>query len=193
MCPRNGNKGIQILDVFIGLNFLIEYFMQFFVICAFVLLLVANKAGSSSAVTGAKHFSTPMHEIAQSSLYLTVNEDQEVIVSYAGKGLDLVPNDYITHADGVRLLTGWAGGIEEFLQSGEKEAVIPVVDNEDEMFGGFRLKGFMLVQSVQPRKLTSRRGETVFDLEEGGPAPTMKLGTSCSLFILALYVCTLND
>jgi hypothetical protein len=117
-----------------------------------------------------------MHEISQTELYLAMNENHEVVVSYAGKGVDLKPNDYVTHADGIRLLTGWPGGLEEFLQSGEKEAVIPVVDDDDTKFGGSRLKGFMLLQSVQPRKLGSRRGDIYFDLEEGGPAPSMKLG-----------------
>jgi hypothetical protein len=117
-----------------------------------------------------------MHEISQTELYLAMNENHEVVVSYAGKGVDLKPNDYVTHADGIRLLTGWPGGLEEFLQSGEKEAVIPVVDDDDTKFGGSRLKGFMLLQSVQPRKLGSRRGSIYFDLEEGGPAPSMKLG-----------------
>lgn len=30
------------------------------------------------------------------------------------------------------------------------------------------LLGFMLLQSVQPRKLSTRRGDIYFDLEEGG-------------------------
>jgi hypothetical protein len=117
-----------------------------------------------------------MHEIAQTELYLTINDNHEVIVSYAGKGVDLRPNDYITHADGVRILTGKPGGLEEFLRSGEKEAVVPIVDDDDTKFGGQRLKGFMLLQAVQPRKLVSRRGEVFYDMEEGGPAPSMKLG-----------------
>lgn len=125
---------------------------------------------------GARYFHTPMHEISQTQLYLTMNEHQEVVVSYAGKGVDLRPQDYITHADGIRILTGWPNGVDDFLESGEKEVVVPIVDEDDEMFGGQRLKGFMLLSAIQPRKLSSRRGDIVFDLEEGGPAPTMKLG-----------------
>jgi hypothetical protein len=140
-----------------------------------VLYAIAWAVIGNSSPT-ARYFSTPMHEISQTELYLAMNENHEVVVSYAGKGVDLKPNDYVTHADGIRLLTGWPGGLEEFLQSGEKEAVIPVVDDDDTKFGGSRLKGFMLLQSVQPRKLGSRRGDIYFDLEEGGPAPSMKLG-----------------
>lgn len=140
-----------------------------------ILLALAHLTGGDSSI-GPRYFNTPMHEIAQTELYLAMNDNHEVVVAYAGKGVDLKPNDYITHADGVRLLSGWPGGIQEFLESGEKEAVVPVVDDNDTKFGGHRLKGFMLLQAVQPRKLGSRRGEIHFDMEEGGPAPSMKLG-----------------
>lgn len=149
-----------------------------------LLCIVAARytAIAADVVEPARYFQTPMHEISQTELYLSMNENQEVIVAYAGKGVDLRPNDFITHADGIRLLTGWRGGIEEFLQSGEKEAVVPVVDDNDEKHGGLRLKGFMLVQAVSPRKLGSRRGNILYDMNEGGPAPSMKLGK----FVLAV-------
>ena len=125
-----------------------------------------------------------------------MNSFHEIVVAFAGKGVDLRPNDYITHADGVRVLSGWEGGIEDFLQSGEKEAVVPIVDDEDVKFGGHRLKGFMMLQAVQPRKLGTRRGDISFDMEEGGPAPSMKLGeliVACSMFVsyLLLLECLL--
>lgn len=151
---------------------------------------IAGTAIAGGAATEpARYFHTPMHEIGQTELYLTMNEHQEVIVSYAGKGVDLRPNDFITHADGIRLLTGWPGGIDEFLQSGEKEAVVPVVDDTDEKHGGLRLKGFMLVQAVNPRKLGSRRGDIQFDMNEGGPAPSMKLGMIMLLKLVHLQLC----
>jgi hypothetical protein len=146
-----------------------------------LLIIVSLASLSGSEQRGAKYIHTPMHEIAQTELYLTINDNHEVIVSYAGKGVDLRPNDYITHADGVRILTGKPGGLEEFLRSGEKEAVVPIVDDDDTKFGGQRLKGFMLLQAVQPRKLVSRRGEVFYDMEEGGPAPSMKLGEETRL------------
>jgi len=96
-------------------------------------------------------------------------------------GTDLRPSDYLTHADGIRILTG---GLDSFVASGEKEAVLPLVDEDDVRHGGYRLKGFMLLQSVHPRKLSTRRGEVTFDLEEGGPAPSMKLGDACLDIIL---------
>lgn len=152
------------------------------------LALVAAYGCVTLAALGqeARYFHTPMHEVSQTQLYLTMNEHQEVVVSYAGKGVDLRPNDYITHADGIRILTGWPNGVDDFLESGEKEIVVPIVDDDDEKFGGQRLKGFMLLSVIQPRKLSSRRGDVVFDMEEGGPAPTMKLGKtshSCRLLV----------
>ena len=56
------------------------------------------------------------------------------------------------------------------------------MDDEDEKFGGQRFLGFVLLQSVRPRKLHSRRGEIVYDMQEGGATPTMKLG-----FVKQLY------
>lgn len=79
-----------------------------------------------------------MHEIMQTELYLSVNNYQEIVVSYSGKGTDMRPNDYITHADGIRILTG---GLDDFMKSGEKEAVVPVIDEDDFKYGGYRLKG----------------------------------------------------
>mmetsp|Transcript_15054 Transcript_15054/g.25064 ORF Transcript_15054/g.25064 Transcript_15054/m.25064 type:complete len:379 (-) Transcript_15054:580-1716(-) len=128
-----------------------------------------STAGSGST----RYFQTPMHEIAQTELYLSVNEYKEVIVTYAGRGTDLRPNDYLTHADGVRILSG---GIDDFVKSGEREAVVPVVNDDDTQHGGSRLLGFMLLSNTSPRKLSSRRGEIEFDFEEGGPAPSMKVG-----------------
>jgi hypothetical protein len=114
-----------------------------------------------------------MHEILQNELYMKVSEFGEVVVTYTGRGSDLRPDDYITHADGVRILSG---GLDDFLKSEEKEVIVPVVEDSDSKFGGNRLLGFVMLQVVQPRKLTSRRGDVVFDMEEGGPPPSMKLG-----------------
>jgi hypothetical protein len=120
-----------------------------------------------------KFFSVPMQEVLQNSLYLALNEHNEMVVTYSGRGADLRPDDYITHADGIRILSG---GLDTFLSSGEREVIVPVVDNEDIMHGGSKFLGFVLMKAVIPRKLSSRRGEIVFDLEEGGPAPSMQLG-----------------
>lgn len=115
----------------------------------------------------------PLHELMQQSIYLKATDHEEIVIAFADKGSDLRQDDYVTHADGIRLLNG---GLDNFLKSGEKEAIVPVIDESDHKYGGNKLLGFVLIQSVTPRKLSTRRGEVVFDLEEGGPAPTMKLG-----------------
>lgn len=106
----------------------------------------------------------PMHEILQNSLYVTLTQYGEVIVTYTGKGADLKPDDYVTHADGIKVLTG---SVQEFMESGMREAVVPVVDDSDVKYGGKRLLGFVMIQSLIPRKIFTRRGEIDFDLEEG--------------------------
>lgn len=106
----------------------------------------------------------PMHEVLQNNLYLTLTQFGEIVVAYTGKGADLKPDDYVTHADGVKILTG---SLQEFLESGVRETVVPVVDDDDVKYGGKRLLGFVMIQSVMPRKLGTRRGEIEFDLEEG--------------------------
>lgn len=120
-----------------------------------------------------EYFSTPMHEVMQNDIYLGLTADNEYAVTYSGKGADMQPDDYITHADSIKLLTG---SLEEFLLSGVRETVVPVVNTEDTKFGGAKLLGFVMLQSVMPRKLSSRRGDIDFDFEEGGPAPIMEVG-----------------
>jgi hypothetical protein len=134
---------------------------------------------------GTKVFHTPMHDILQNQLYLGTTAEDEIVVKYAGKGSDMKTNDYITHADGIRILSG---GLDDFLNSGEGEVIVPVVDDDDVKHGGKRLIGFVMLRSVMPRKLSSRRGEIVFDMEEGGPAPSLKLGTDSSNYYSAYHV-----
>lgn len=123
---------------------------------------------------GPRYFHTPMHELQQQALYLRTTAHDEVTVAFTEKGSDLREGDYLTHADGVRILNG---GLAAFLKSGEKEAIVPIVEETDQKHDGSKFIGFVMVQIVQPRKLSTRRGEIVFDLEEGGPAPTMNLGS----------------
>ncbi len=123
----------------------------------------------------ARHFNIPMAEILQQSIYLSTNDEGELVVKHASKGSDLAAGDYLSDADNIRLLNG---GLDTFLQSGEKEIVVPVVDDEDVQHDGSRLLGFVKIQSIIPRRLTARRGEvdTIWDMDEGGPAPTMTIG-----------------
>ena len=81
--------------------------------------------GSSSLVQ-AKFRTTPLHDLEDIKIYLTNSQYGETQVSHASVGSDFRPNDYVTHADGVRLLTG---GISGFLASGLKEAIVPIVDD----------------------------------------------------------------
>ena len=120
-----------------------------------------------------EYFTTPMHEIMQNDIYLGMTADNEYSVTYSGKGADMQPDDFITHADSIKILTG---SLEDFLLSGVRETVVPVVDSEDTKFGGSKLVGFVMIQSVIPRKLASRRGDIEYDFEEGGPAPLMEVG-----------------
>lgn len=106
----------------------------------------------------------PMHEVLQNSMYLTLTQYGEIVVSYTGKGADLRPDDYVTHADGIKIMTG---SLQSFLESGVRETVVPVVDDDDVKYGGKRLLGFVMMKSVMPRKLGTRRGEIEFDMEEG--------------------------
>jgi hypothetical protein len=128
---------------------------------------------TSGTSDGPRYFHIPTLEIMQSEVYLTQTEHQETVIAYSSKGSDLHPGDYVTHADGIRLLNG---GLTTFLKNGDGEAVVPVIDEDSAKHGGHILLGFVLIQVVTPRKLSTRRGDIVFDLEEGGPAPTVKLG-----------------
>ena len=147
------------------------------IICSFLyallLFLSSAKFLAHAQEQGPKYFQTPVHEILQHEVYLATNENQEVVISYASKGVDLRPNDYVTHADGVRILSG---GLDSFFKTGEKEVVVPIVDDSNTKYNGNKLLGFVLMQLVTPRKLSTRRGEIFYDFEEGGNAPTMNLG-----------------
>lgn len=121
----------------------------------------------------AKYLTVPTHEIYQHVSHLSVNEHDEMVVTFAGKGSDIRPNDFLTHADGVRILTG---GLKAFLDSGEREVIVPIVDDSDVKFGGSKLVGFVMLQAVTPRKLSYRRGDIVYDMEEGGPEPELTVG-----------------
>ena len=133
----------------------------------------------------ARFFNIPMHEVSQFPLYLGISENGEVVVTFSGKGADLHPDDYVTHADDVKLLSG---SLSDFLSSGTREAIIPVVDDEDIKFGGSKLLGFVMIQSILPRKLQARRGEILFDMEEGGPAPDIQV----CLYIIILFCLYIN-
>ena len=130
-----------------------------------------GEEGGANANT--KWFTVPMAELLNRRVYLATTRHNELVVRHAESGLDLVEGDLLTHADSLRLLTG---GLDSFLRGGEKEVVVPVVDEGDGVHGGKRLLGFVRLESVVPRRLGARRGDIAWDLEEGGPAPAMQIG-----------------
>ncbi len=131
-----------------------------------ILLVVLATIVICVAGLDAKYFSVSMHEVNNSALYLSTTTYGEIIVNKAGRGLDFNQNDYITHADGTRLI---AGGLDTFWSSGESEIVVPIVD-------GAKLIGFVKLLRFYPSKISARRGDIEYDMEEGGPPPTLQLG-----------------
>ncbi len=122
-----------------------------------------------------KHIPIPMAEILQQTIYVSANEEGELQIRYASQGSDLREGDYMALADNTRILNG---GLDTFLSSGEKEVIVPVIDDTDRKYSGVRFLGFVQLQNYIPRKVTIRRGEaeTLWDMDEGGPAPTMQVG-----------------
>ena len=146
--------------------------MYYFILCYLFVTCLLVICYSAQDI-GAKFYNTPMHEVSQYPVYLGLSPLGEIVVTYTGKGSDLRPDDYITHSDDVKILSG---SLASFLASGDREAILPIVDDEDNKFGGSKLLGFVMIQSILPRKLQSRRGEIAYDMEEGGPAPEIQVG-----------------
>lgn len=128
---------------------------------------------SVTSIVQARFRTTPLHGLEDTKIYLANTHHGETKVTHASSGSDFRPDDYVTHADGMKLLTG---GIDGFLSSDLKQAIVPVVDDEDVKNGGSRLLGFVMIQTVTPRKISTRTGEIAFDFEEGGPAPSVQVG-----------------
>lgn len=128
------------------------------------------------------YIESPTHELLKSEAYISVTKNNEFVVTHiSGTGLNLMPDDYILRTDKKRMLSG---SLQQFMESSEKEAVVPVVDNEDEKNGGFRLLGFVIVRQYLPRSIHFRRGEigpfsaiettTVSMVQGGGPCITSR-------------------
>jgi hypothetical protein len=54
--------------------------------CYFRSYAVASASTMASYGGAVKYIHTPMHEILQTELYVAVNDFQEIVVSYAGRG-----------------------------------------------------------------------------------------------------------
>eukprot|EP01041_Mallomonas_annulata_P010676 gene10676-22283_t len=99
---------------------------------------------------------TPYLDIFKGEVYVTISEFKEVIVAYADPVTSLAMKDYITLADDKRILSG---SFQDFIESGDKEIIVPMIDDEDHKHGGYRLLGFVSMKSYIPRKLHCRRGD----------------------------------
>jgi hypothetical protein len=113
---------------------------------------------------GSKYFTVP-YDSNGDQIYLGITEFGETVVTHAARGSDLRQSDYLSHIDGFKILSG---GLKNFLANDEREAVIPIVDDEDTQDGGGRLLGLLKVQIIKPSRLSVRRGEIIFDMNEGG-------------------------
>lgn len=148
-----------------------------------VVLLFLLDESSCDDVKAARHFDVPMLELLPSKgtgqpVYITTTTHGETVVSSTSRGSDLAINDYLMAIDGKRVLNG---GLQTFLRADndkENEVLVPLVDsNQTDSHGGARLLGFLsLTRYDTGRKLTVRRGEVVYDMNEAGPAPDMQIG-----------------
>lgn len=119
------------------------------------------------------YFSIPFHDHELDGLYMTLSPHGEVVVSKSSRGSDLRPSDYITHIDGYRIL---AGGLDAFVKSGESEVAVPIVDTNNLSLGGAKLAGFVLLSTINPKKISVRRGEISFDMNEQGGQTNLHTG-----------------
>lgn len=121
----------------------------------------------------ARYVMVNYHEAMKQDLYLATSPHNEVVITYTDTNMQdksiptsslLRARDYLTHVDGIPILTT---SIAEFIQSGSKEVVIPVVDDEFSRNNGHKLVGFVIIQPITPRKISVRRGEILYDQTEG--------------------------
>ena len=156
--------------------------MNFYALCQIVAICLYHlhypiivaaqpETANSDESETARYFSVPMHEVLRNDVFLKTTDYGEIAIAYADRSSDFKPNDYLTHADGIRFLTGIT--LQDFMKSGEREVIVPVIDDDAEKNGGSKLLGFVLIQPITPRKVSARRGEIVHNFNEGGPPPIM--------------------
>lgn len=124
--------------------------------------IVEVTAAATEPVYGS--FATEQLANPQTQIYLTASANEEIVVTSASH--HILPQDYLTHVNGIKILSG---GLAAFLRNGEKEAVIPVIDDEDEREGGSRLLGFIKLIPFTPTEkfdISYRRGDIDYDGSE---------------------------
>ena len=137
-----------------------------------VLLLVLFWIGSIQAAIVPTYGNFAVDRLLDQAIYLTTTANEEIVVTSldATTNRHLQPLDYLTHVNGIKILSG---GLAEFLRNGEKEAVIPVIDDADEKEGGNRLLGFVKLTpftattgAADKADIQYRRGDIVYDNSE---------------------------
>ena len=128
----------------------------------------------TTEVQKARYMTVPTHDIIKQDVYLKMTENEELVVTHSevidiskntlSGSTTLRANDYITHADGILMLSG---GLESFLSSGSREVVVPVIEQTKAINNGHKLLGFVILKPFVPMKLSIRRGEIEFDMNEG--------------------------
>ena len=136
-----------------------------------LVLLLALAFLPAAMAAAAVHYGTlGLDGLTDQAIYLTATPDDEIVVTsmdtVSPQGLQ--QRDYLTHINGVKVLSG---GLADFLKNQEEEAVIPVIDDADEHpeGGGSRLIGFVKLVAVPVASrldIRYRRGDVVYDVTE---------------------------
>jgi hypothetical protein len=98
-----------------------------------------------------------LDNVIEQKIYLKVTENEEIVVVAAESVVNAKPN-YVTHVDGIKILSG---GLSAFLLTNDFNlAVIPIIDDEDIFNGGNRLLGFIKLETFRKEKkvITLRSG-----------------------------------
>ena len=139
------------------------------VIYAFLLVIWI---ASIQAATVPTYGNFAVERLLDQAIYLTTTANEEIVVTSLDVSTNrhLQPLDYLTHVNGIKILSG---GLAEFLRNGEKEAIIPVIDDADEKEGGNRLLGFVKLTpftaisgAADKADIQYRRGDIVYDSSE---------------------------
>ena len=115
---------------------------------AFIFVIVWHRAICSILQIAAK-------DIYKNKYYVAMNNSSQVVVNYAEPQGELLTFDQIVLADGKFM---FQGSIQAFLESENQESVVPIVDNSDEIKGGQRLLGFVILKQFVPKTITVNRG-----------------------------------
>ena len=125
--------------------------MTFLVTIAFVLHYIA----AANEVYQVQYSNLNSKDIYQQQIYVKVSANEEIVVVSTAKGsiANIQSNHYITHVDDVKVFSGSLG---TFFTSGNRRAMIPMLDDSDFIEDGRRLLGFMKVKSLSQQESNRR-------------------------------------